>query len=231
MFVKGTPQTNSVIKLDPIEQMRIIVQRPEDIYNVRRDSFKWLARENVRALENLTTGAGQVRTNGRFALIANIAEVESKVRDSLSKVSSIEAVDNPKYDLIDSITDVYLIFSLGGGTGCGTFIDMAYLIRRCCKPENKIAAYGLLPKVFRTKFQNEMERAMPNGYGAMQDLDWLMCRTWNDAPIKLPIQDGRIEEGKGRPFNAVIFVDNENRNNDIYRDNTQLEEIKKNICP
>lgn len=225
LFVKGTPQTNSVIKLDPIEQMRIIVQRPEDIYNVRRDSFKWLARENVRALENLTTGAGQVRTNGRFALIANIAEVESKVRDSLSKVSSIEAVDNPKYDLIDSITDVYLIFSLGGGTGCGTFIDMAYLIRRCCKPENKIAAYGLLPKVFRTKFQNEMGRAMPNGYGAMQDLDWLMCRTWNDAPIKLPIQDGRIEEGKGRPFNAVIFVDNENRNNDIYRDNTQLEEM------
>lgn len=225
LFVKGTSLTNNIIKLDPIEQMRIIVQRPEDIYNVRKDSFKWLAKENVRALENLTTGAGQVRTNGRFALIANITEVESKVRDSLSKVAAIEAVDNPKYDLIDSITDIYLIFSLGGGTGCGTFIDMAYLIRRCCTPENKIAAYGLLPKVFRTKFHNEMERAMPNGYGAMQDLDWLMCRTWDDAPVKLPIQDGRTKEGKGRPFNAVIFVDNENCNNDIYKDNTQLEEM------
>lgn len=226
LFVKGTPQTNSVIKLDPIEQMRIIVQRPEEIYNVRRDSFKWLAKENVRALESLTTdGAGQVRTNGRFALIANIAEVESKVRDSLGKVASIEGVDNPKYDLIDSITDIYLIFSFGGGTGCGTFIDMAYLIRRCCTPENNIAAYGLLPKVFRTRFLNEMERAMPNGYGAMQDLDWLMCRTWNDAPVKLPMQDGRTLEGKGRPFNAVIFVDNENRNRDVYRDNAQLEEM------
>lgn len=224
LFVKGTPMTNPIIKLDPIEQMRITVEHPRDIFNVRKDSFDWLATENTRALVSLTTGAGQVRTNGRFALISNSEEVESKVNDALSRVARIDSVDNPKYELIDSKTDIYLIFSLGGGTGCGTFIDMAYLIRRCAQ-ESKIAGYGLLPKVFRTKFQNEMDRVMPNGYGAMQDLDWLMCRDWNDAPIKLPIQDGRYVTSQDHPFNAVIFVDNENRNNDIYRDNNQLEEM------
>lgn len=224
LFVKGTPQTTPTIKLDPIEQMRITVDRPRDIFNVRRDSFGWLATENTRALVSLTTGAGQVRTNGRFALISNSAEVESKVRDALSRVARIDSVDNPKYELIDSKTDIYLVFSLGGGTGCGTFIDMAYLIRRC-SPDSKLAGYGLLPKVFRTKFHNEMERVMPNGYGAMQDLDWLMCRDWKDCPVKLPIQDGRYVESQDRPFNAVIFIDNENRNNDVYRDNTQLEEM------
>lgn len=224
LFVKGTPRTSPLIKLDPIEQMRITVDHPRDIFNVRKDSFGWLASENTRALISLSTGAGQVRTNGRFALISNNAEVESKVRDALSRVARIDAVDNPKYELIDSKTDIYLVFSLGGGTGCGTFIDMAYLIRRCA-PDSKVAGYGLLPKVFRTKFQNEMERVMPNGYGAMQDLDWLMCRDWNDVPVKLPIQDGRYIETQDHPFSAVIFVDNENRNNDIYRDNAQLEEM------
>ncbi len=226
LFVKGTPRTSRTVKLDPIEQMQITVNNPRDIYNVRKDSFDWLAPENVRTLIALTTGAGQVRTNGRFALICNSAEVENKVRDSLSRVSRIETVDNPNYELIDSKTDIYLIFSLGGGTGCGTFIDMAYLLRRCSSNSNcKIAGFGLLPKVFSTKFTNGMERVLPNGYGAMQDLDWLMCRDWNNSPIKLPIQDGRYTETTDHPFDAVIFVDNENRNNDVYGDNAQLEEM------
>lgn len=224
LFVRGTQRSFPAIKLAPIEQMRITVAHPRDIYSVRRDSFGWLPNQNTRSLISLTTGAGQVRSNGRFAIVANSHEVESKVQDALSKVANVDAVDNPKYELIDSKTDIYLIFSLGGGTGCGTFIDMAYLIRRCA-PDNKLAGYGLLPKVFRTKFQNEMERVMPNGYGAMCDLDWLMCRDWNDKPIKLPIQDGRKWETQSTPFDAVIFVDNENRNSDVYRDNNQLEEM------
>lgn len=225
LFVKGTPRNVQKIKLDPIEQMRILVESPRDIYNVRKDSFEWLdASKNVGALKSLTEGAGQVRTNGRFALVANSKEVESKVQDSLSRVARVDTVDNPKYELIDSKTDIYLIFSLGGGTGCGTFIDMAYLLRRSA-PKCKIAGYGLLPKVFRTKFKNEMGRVMPNGYGAMEDLDWLMCRDWNDTPITLPIQDGRTWSTQESPFNSCIFIDNENRNNDIYRDNIQLEEM------
>ena len=224
LYVKGQGLDQPVIKLDPSEQLQITVDHPRDIYNVRKDSFKWLPKSNLNALRSLRQGAGMVRTNGRFALVANSKSVESKVKQALSNVASITAVDNDKYELIDTKTDVYLIFSLGGGTGCGTFLDMAYLIRRCDK-NCKIAAYALLPKVFKTKFKNAMDRVMPNGYGAVEDLDWLMCRDWSKGSIDIPIQDGRVWQTNDVPFDVCMLIDNENNNHDVYSDNRQLEEM------
>lgn len=224
LFVKGNHRISEIVKLEPIEQMQITVEHPKDIFEVRKEHFKWIPKSNVNSLKSLTHGAGQVRTNGRFALIANNQEVENKVHEALSRVANVQFVDNPDYELIDEATDIYLIFSLGGGTGCGTFIDMAYLIRRAAK-DCKLAAYVLLPKIFKTKYNNGMDRVMPNGYGAMMDLDWLMCHDWNDAPIMLPLQDGLKTETKDSPFDACIFIDNENRTQDKYLDNKQLEEM------
>lgn len=224
LYVKGQGIEQPKVRLKPSEQLWITLEHPRDIYNVRKQSFKWLPNSNIDALKTLVFGAGQVRTNGRFALVAHSSEVESKVRSALSEVANINAVDDDKYELIANKTDVYLIFSLGGGTGCGTFIDMAYLIRRCDK-DCKLAAYALLPKVFRTEFKNAMERVLPNGYGAVEDLDWLMCRNWADDPIEIPIQDGRTWKTQDSPFDVCMFIDNTNKNKDVYTSNKQLEEM------
>lgn len=183
-----------------------------------------MPKANERSLMSLRQGAGMVRTNGRFAIIANSKKVAAKVREALNSVANIDAVDNPKYELIDTKTDVYLIFSFGGGTGCGTFIDMAYLVRSCDK-NCKIAAFALLPKVFKTKFQNAMDRVLPNGYGAVEDLDWFMCHNWSDNPIDMPVADGNVQKVSDVPFDVCMFVDNQNENHDVYKDNRQLEEM------
>ena len=224
LFVKGQKVVQQIVKLDPIEQIQITIDHPQDIFMAREEHFGWVPKSNIRSLQSLTHGAGQVRTNGRFALIANNEEVQNKVEEALARVANVNFIDNPDYQLIDEATDIYLIFSLGGGTGCGTFIDMAYLIKRCAK-DCKLAGYGLLPKVFRTKYNNGMDRVMPNGYGAMVDLDWLMCHDWDDKPITLPLQDGMKVETNSTPFDACIFIDNENRTQDKYLDNKQLEEM------
>ena len=96
LYVKGQGLDQPVIKLDPSEQLQITVDHPRDIYNVRKDSFKWLPKSNLNALRSLRQGAGMVRTNGRFALVANSKSVESKVKQALSNVASITAVDNDK---------------------------------------------------------------------------------------------------------------------------------------
>lgn len=225
LFVRGQHVPKQTVRLEPFEQIQITIEHPRDVYNVRKQTFTWIPQENIYSLQSLTRGAGQVRTNGRFAIIANSQDVENKVRDALTRVANVRNIDNPNYELIDQVTDIYMIFSLGGGTGCGTFIDMAYIIRRCDR-DCKLAGYVLLPTVFKTRFQNGVDRVMPNGYGAMLDLDWFMCQDWANNNITLPIQNGRTTDTKGvPPFDACIFIDNENRTQDKYTDNTQLEEM------
>lgn len=223
VHVEGKARATKV-NLEPIEQMQITVEQPRQIYNARTKSFSWLPKENLTALKSLKKGAGQVRTNGRFAITANSKEVQEKIQDRLNEVANVTIVDNPYYELLDADTDIYMIFSLGGGTGCGTFIDMAYLVRKI-SPNCKLAAYAVMPNVFRAKFLNEMGRVRPNAYGAILDLDWLMCMDWDSKGITLPLQDGKSWTCQESPFDACIFIDNENRNHDIYRDNAQLEEM------
>lgn len=223
VFVEGKHRPTTVI-LEPIEQMRIVVEQPKDIYYARKKHFYWLPNKNLMALKTLKKGAGQVRSNGRFAIVANSKEVQNKIQDRLNEVANVEIVDNPKYELLDANTDIYMIFSLGGGTGCGSFIDMAYLVRRI-SPSSKLAAYAVLPNVFRAQFMNEMERVRPNAYGAILDLNWLMCTDWNSTGIKLPLQDGLSWTSQDSPFDACIFIDNENRNHNVFRKTEQLEEM------
>lgn len=227
LFVKENGSGGQSVKLDPSEQVQITVDSPQDIFKARKENFSWVPKENVRALQSLTHGAGQVRTNGRFALIANMGEVKDKINTTLANIANVNNIDNAQYQLIDDNTnpDIYLIFSLGGGTGCGTFIDLAYLIRKCAKDSN-LAGYAILPEVFRTKYHNGMNRVMSNSYGAVADLDWLMSRDWSDQQITLPVPNGgKPMTTNATPFDACIFIDNENRNHDKYTDNKQLEEM------
>lgn len=215
-----------VIRLLADEQVKITVNSPRELYGRQKELFdQWLPKENNRALQSLRQGAGQVRTNGRFAMIANTTRVEKKVREALNKVASVKTVDNPHYELIDSQTDVYVIFSLGGGTGCGTFIDMAYMLRRCAKDCNKLVAYALLPTVFRAQYHTAMDKVLPNGYGAIKDLDWLMSRDWGDKNISLPLENGASWTTNETPFDVCMLIDNKNQNQDVYTENKQLEEM------
>ena len=69
-----------------------------------------------------------------------------------------------------------MVFSIAGGTGSGTFINMAYLLKDTV-PGNKIMGYAVLPDVFEAMFGNVAPNVKANGYGAIMDLDWFMHRT------------------------------------------------------
>ena len=223
IYVKGQNRGNKV-GLDKDEQLKILVEHPQALYQRNKENYSWMFPQNVGALHTLIHGAGQVRTNGRFGFIANCKHVEDRVRIALSTVARASAISE-KYELIDNKTDVYLIFSLGGGTGCGTFIDMAYLIRRLEGDNCKLAGFGMLPEVFKAQMSHNVERVRPNAYGAIKDLDWLMSVDLNDMPISIPLQEGREWLTSYNPFDAVVLVDNKNRNLDVYDQTKQIEEM------
>ena len=163
------------VSLDNNEQLRILVgENPHPLFNNYSDHLKWISPANLSSLQALTLGAGQVRSNGRFAITYNEVNVKNKIKQVYDQVSSITHLLNEKYEILGNEIEINLVFSLCGGTGSGIFINVAYLIKELY-PQAKITGYAVLPDVFRTMGNGAaFARVRPNAYGSIQDLDYLM---------------------------------------------------------
>ena len=211
------------------EQCSISVKNPKDYYLNNKEELSWLPDENSDMIINLDKGAGQVRTNGRLAFVINKANIEHSIQSALSKIRSKDINDNEDYELLDesgSKDEIHMVFSVCGGTGCGTFLDVSYLLRHLCGREVNITGYAVLPNVFNemVKSGNAMAKTKPNAYGAIQDLDYLMHLT----PTSRPIQFNWINETfttNDKPFNALNLIDNKNENRIVYQHIDELTEV------
>lgn len=211
------------VSLTPNEQLPIKVDEARPIYEVNKEHFAWLPDENLYALTSMTLGAGQVRSNGRFAITVNHTEVENKITSVLTDITRANISNNEKYELLANEVEIHIVFSLCGGTGCGTFINMAYLLKKFA-PNCKLTGYGVLPDVFEAMTNAGVVKVKPNAYGAIQDLDWLMHLNLNSDKISLDYIN-YIQETNDKPFNAFIFIDNKNPNNDTYTHIDQIAEM------
>lgn len=213
-----------IIKLMPNEQLPIFVDDARAIYEVYKEKFSWIPKENIDDLDKMTLGAGQIRTNGRFAFSAHYKDVVDKVRGVLDQITNAQILNNASYELLSSDIEIHIVFSLGGGTGCGTFINMAYLLRKEV-PNCKLTGYAVLPDVFEAMSNFGMKNVKPNAYGAMVDLDYLMHMGISSEPLQLEYVNHSYEIKK-EPFDAVIFIDNKNSNGDTY---THIDELTEMI--
>lgn len=209
--------------LDPEEQLPIKVKNARPIYDVNKDAFSWIPENNLYALTSMELGAGQVRSNGRFAFTVNYAALRRKVTAVLARITNAHIINNGKYELLGANTEIHMVFSVCGGTGCGTFINMAYLLRDKA-PQCKLTGYAVLPDVFKQMSQAGMAKVAPNAFGAIEDLDYLMHMGIGSKSIKLDYING-FYEIKDRPFNSVIFIDNKNDRGDTYSHVDELAEM------
>jgi len=212
------------VKIEPRDQMPIKVHDARPIYDVNQEHLTWVPQRNMRALSSMVNGAGQVRSNGRFALTVNYDKVAIKVRDQISQITNAIHIDNPNYSLLsDAPVEIHMVFSLAGGTGSGTFINMAYLLKKEL-PECKLIGYAVLPDVFDAMSPATMPNVKANGYGAIKDLDWFMHRTigQDDFYMSYLRHDQKIDY---RPFNSIVLVNNRNSNGDTYDHVDQLAEM------
>ncbi len=209
--------------LDPKEQLPIIVKRARPIYDVNKEAFSWISEENLYALTSMELGAGQVRTNGRFAFTVNYDDIARKVETTLAQITNAHIINNDKYELLGANTEIHMVFSVCGGTGCGTFINMAYLLKDKA-PQCKLTGYAVLPDVFKHMSNSGMAKVAANAYGAIEDLDYLMHMGIGSKFIKLDYINCSYEI-KDRPFNSVIFIDNKNDRGDTYTHVDELAEM------
>ncbi len=212
-----TANDGTKITLRASEQLCISVDTPTLIYanNKERKLFDWLPEGNVMGLTALSIGAGQMRSNGRFAITVNEYSVQQFINNKITEVNNAAIIDNSDYDLLGTDTEVHMVFSLGGGTGSGIFLNTAYLIKRMF-PNIKISGYAVLSDVFRTMVTGAMSaRVKPNGKGAIIDLDYLAHLTPDSTPVEIKWFH-TVDKVNSRAFDALYFVDNCNENNDMF---------------
>lgn len=212
-----TANDGTKITLNKSEQLCISVDTPTAIYsnNKANKLFDWMPECNVQGLTALSIGAGQMRSNGRFAVTVNEHNVKEVLNHKITEINNATIIDNDDYDLLGSETEIHMVFSLGGGMGSGTFLNAAYLIKRMF-PTIKLSGYAVLADVFRVMATGAMTaRVKSNAKGAIIDLDYLAHLTPDSDPVEIKwLRD--TERVNYRPFNALYLIDNSNADNDMF---------------
>ena len=226
-YNKTLKSSHGDIILEPSEQKQILVhQNPQPVYLRYQSRFSWFPQEGLRALRDMKLGAGQIRSNGRFAITYNEHELTEKLQSVINnKILAAENSVNKKYELLSSDLEIHMVFSVCGGTGAGTFINMAYLLREAA-PNAKIYAYAVLPGVFETMINLKAAKAKipSNAYGSLYDLDYLMHLKTDDTLVNIDYLT-RTYSTNDRPFDAAYLIDNQNANNDVYKNTDDLAQM------
>lgn len=222
-----------VVSLQEEELRRISMGSPKPVYQANQASLGWFPKgpqngRNVRALQSLDRGAGQIRSNGRFAMWYYWKNVVDGIQKTLEKITDAKIVDNDAYDIWEvSDPEIHVVFSVCGGTGCGTFINLGYLLEEHIRPKfrfGKVVAYGVMPGVFKAMTNNGLENIEANTFGALEDMDWLMSGDY-DRPNFLIESLNDTYYTNDSPYKVFMAVENRNGSGDVYRKISEISQM------
>lgn len=209
---KLTSARGEDVMLENNETLLLYTPGAVDFFNKYKERFSWIPKDNVPAIAMLAgVGAGGIRSNGRFALTVNHNNIKSQINAKLAQITHAHIAEDAKFSILAATDpEIHMAFSVCGGTGAGTFIDMAYILREV-NPNFTITGYAVLPGVFQGLAA--ASHVIPNTFGALVDLDYLMQHNIGNKSIELKYlcDSHKIKE---RPFDNVILIDNKNDNYD-----------------
>lgn len=158
----------------------------------------------------IIAGAGQVRARGRLALFARASELYARIRRAVDDVRNIR---NQKQMFADQFqvsnragVEVHIVGSLAGGTGSGTFLDVAFMARDIIGSDETSNFTGvlLLPGIF-TRYAG-VALVKPNAYGALKVIEHLST-TKASFTVDYGMRQVRVDRP---PFDVVYLVDSIN---------------------
>ena len=175
---------------------------------------EWMPKKNLKTLSAIEAGAGQIRAFGRLGLMNNYQKVKDIVQSKVNKLNSYKQIQNPDYEAMGGAVNIVFCFSVAGGTGSGTFLDMAYLIKDCLNDsavEFRSQAYIILPEIFDKVIKKPIakNRIWSNSYGALRELEFFMEGKYKQN-IELLDNNQMTIPVEGAPFDLVHLVSDKN---------------------
>lgn len=127
-------------------------------------------------------GAGGIRQYGRFMLLSKAEDVSSRIMSAINQIWAAGKENGAPFNAATDSVNVYIMAGISGGTGSGTFLDVAYMVREIVtrkmsqRMHLRLRGVIFMPEVNLSKVKSEQVRKyLPvNGYAALKELDFWM---------------------------------------------------------
>ena len=135
---------------------------------------EWLSSQRIELIDT-SFGAGQQRQIARLAFFCEYENISKALQN---KLKSIELKQNEHSEGNRQKINIVFVFSIAGGTGSGSFLDMAFLCRYLSdvillKSSVNLAAHIIMPDAFYNLSINK-DSINANGYAALKELENFM---------------------------------------------------------
>jgi hypothetical protein len=172
--------------------------------------------------QSIIAGAGQVRARGRLALFARATEVYARIRRAVDDVRNIRNQKQMYADQFQVSTrsgvEVYVVGSIAGGTGSGTFLDVSFMARDVVGNDEQSNFTGvlLMPGIF-TRYAG-VALVKPNAYGALKEIEYLSTMK---GSFTVDYGMRKIEVSRP-PFDLIYLIDSINEQGRIVMEQNDL---------
>ena len=172
-------------------------------------------------------GAGIYRQAARLMLSRNYSRVYNTLKTKLTRLASVGAgIASPPTMRMN----VVIVTGICGGTGSGTFLDVAQIVRKVladdaalAKMNKRITGYIVMPDIscaHVTSGGEPMQASLKaNGYAALKELDFWMNVGTHKTPYTIRYSDapGDACTWNMPPFDACILMSGTTVKGDLYQ--------------
>lgn len=174
-------------------------------------------RSNLKPAD-LARGASQRKPIGRFTFAWNASEIYEEINAFMRAPVDVKiAIDKNIGSKLSKEINVFICGSVCGGTGSGTFLDTAYLVRYCnhiAGNDYKVKIFGML--ALASMFDNIQGTANVryNCYASLAELDHFMNKINNENPYRSFVpaykdfKPDYTASGADKPFDYPFLFDN-----------------------
>lgn len=170
--------------------------------------------ENLSA-ESILDGAGGIRQVGRFQLFRRFPDVREKIHQALAKILGASPDSPPDH----FSANILICGSLSGGTGSGTALDMAYIVRQLVRDEypsysTNMKLYGMfvMPQCILQRpganglSGSRRQDLQANAYAAMKEIDYWMRQDKHGDTMNVTFPGNYTVKWDGRPFSYLGYL-------------------------
>jgi hypothetical protein len=148
-----------------------------------------------RSAFNTMLGAGAYRTLGRLSLFVNVPTVLAHLENAMTDLlGGVQGTRSAAGGGRTRLLEIIVVGSLAGGTGAGTFVDMAWLARAQAdtflRDQYALRGFFLLPTTFGVGASSEDKQG--RGFAAWQELDRAMLSVGSGNTIVYNPVDDRL---------------------------------------
>lgn len=166
----------------------------------------------------IKNGAGGNRQAGRYVFFHNVDAVYEKLKTVIHSLLATRAGG------VMGTLEIVLTTGVSGGTGSGTFMDMAYLVRQVMRAEYPMVdynflAYIMMPPVNVNKIPNitrdKQSMLEATGFAALKELDFWMNYDVHKYSYVQRYSPNVEVAWDCKPFDNAVLMGNATANGDI----------------